>query len=62
MLFQGKGRSTSALTIQSVENKDSGRYACQAISHVTSATSWEAVLAIADKCIDAYFEITQHIC
>ena len=62
VLFQGKGSSTSALTIQSVENKDSGRYACQATSHVTSAISWEAVLAIAGKCIDAYFEITQHIC
>jgi len=48
VLFQGKGSSTSALTIQSVEKKDSGRYACQATSHVTSTISWEAVLAIAD--------------
>lgn len=38
-LFQGKGSSTSVLTIQSVEKKDSGRYACQATSHVTSAIS-----------------------
>ena len=38
-LFQGKGSSTSALTIKSVEKKASGRYACQATSHVTSAIS-----------------------
>ena len=61
VLFQGKGSSTSALTIQSVEKKDSGRYACQATSHGTSVVSWEAVLAIEGKCNSAYFEITQHI-